>query len=557
MRYFGFLLLLAANLLSAQKNNALIGRENLFVQTNAQVLVTGETLYYQLYCLQANNNQFSPLSKVAYLQLVDRNRNVVSTQKIMLENGIGNGDCFIPTTLKSGSYKLIAFTRWMLGDGNRFFETDIAIINPYATASVQIQSDTARSRKELPAVVTSEVLSLHPEKKIYGLREKVNLKITGHDAIGHYALSVRKVDELPYGQSQNTVTFATAHTNEKPQVSARFVPELRGEIVSGKITSNNGKSVSHKTVALSIPGASFAFKLVSTDARGGFIFVLDKNLPARNSVVQIVGEDRNEYAIVLDPVPSIDLTSLVFPDNFRLNPAWRNSIEKRMVASQIENAYIDQKKDSVPLPVATVPFFDSLQKEYILDNYTRFPTIKETITEVLEEVNYKKTKDHYQVFLKDYYTENALYGPPLVLVDGILIQDLNLLFDFPAAHFSKVALVNAPYIYGPKTFGGIISFTTRNADFPALPQSGFIQNTVLFRPIQSKKYFNPDYAADANKRIPDYRTQLLWEPEIKLNDGESVHSYYTSDVSGTYEIILQGFSATGNPVYVRDYFEVR
>jgi len=68
----------------------------------------------------------------------------------------------------------------------------------------------------------------------------------------------------------------------------------------------------------------------------------------------------------------------------------KQSIEERSVANQIENAYYVQKKDSIVPDLQTNAFFESLQKEYVLDDYTRFPTMKETITEVVTELYYTK-----------------------------------------------------------------------------------------------------------------------------------------------------------------------
>src|SRR5690606_14738914 len=105
-------------------------KEKMFVHYNSSVLFPGEYLYYKTYTLNAANNGLSDISKVAYLELVGENGEQVFQHLIPLENGQGHGDFFIPTTLPSGSYKLLGYTNWMRNTGNHF-RADLVVINPY------------------------------------------------------------------------------------------------------------------------------------------------------------------------------------------------------------------------------------------------------------------------------------------------------------------------------------------------------------------------------------------------------------------------------------------
>ncbi len=58
-----------------------------------------------------------------------------------------SADFFISSDLKSGTYKLIGYTNWMLNAENSFFQQDIHIINPYLELNqsvVEQQSSDAR-----------------------------------------------------------------------------------------------------------------------------------------------------------------------------------------------------------------------------------------------------------------------------------------------------------------------------------------------------------------------------------------------------------------------------
>jgi hypothetical protein len=70
------------------------------------------------------------VSKIGYIELIDSNNQNV--YKIYLKNGTGQGDFFIPTTLKTGDYKLVAYTTWMLNRSvTALFQVSISIINPF------------------------------------------------------------------------------------------------------------------------------------------------------------------------------------------------------------------------------------------------------------------------------------------------------------------------------------------------------------------------------------------------------------------------------------------
>jgi hypothetical protein len=122
----------------------------------------------------------------------------------------------------------------------------------------------------------------------------------------------------------------------------------------------------------------------------------------------------------------------------------------------------------------------------------------------------------------------------------------------------KISIVAGQYFLGPKAFNGIISFITKNHDFVSSQSGSYIIDASILRPTIKKEYFTPNYTDKAKlERIPDYRYQLLWLPEVTLASKETPISFYTSDVTGTFEISLEGFTDQGIPVSLKDTFEVQ
>ncbi|MCD0468243.1 hypothetical protein [Flavobacterium sp. JAS] len=576
-QFFVLTLLLTNSLfVCAQQNKNLNTsmQETIFLHSNTTTFLTGETLYYKLFCLNPINNTPSHISKIAYIELVDRDKNSLQKNKVYLEKGIGAGEYFIPTTLKTGNYKVIAYTKWMLNNPkSQTNEIDIFIINPFQTQepNENITFDlTAKSTAS--TAQSSESSSLGNEKRVdfeldkesYYTREKANLKIksvTGTIEKGNYSVSIRKTDQIPTLKQLSPQEFvkktATNYTDYNTTYFA-YTPELRSELITGTIVSKSNLPVNDKSLSLSLPGKEFVLKIVKTNAQGKFAFLLDKFPDFSNAIVQVLDDKSADYSIVFDAFPKFDTSSLQFTSKLNLTPELKKDIEDRSTASQIQNAYYQIKKDSLVTEAVVSPFFNTIEKAYVLDDYTRFPTLKENIVEVIIELYYRKENGKYQLRVRNDHKDLEMYGKPLVLVDGLLIQDPSDLFDYNMGNVDKVSLINEPYVYGPNLYGGMISFETKNSDFATNYVKKYLKTTEIQRPNPEKVYNNPDYSAGNNlQRVPDYRYQLLWKPNVKLDQKEDNIPFYTSDLKGNFEVVLEGFTESGQPVYVSKNITVK
>jgi hypothetical protein len=562
---------LAQNKYSISELNAIDKKinESIFISTNTNTFLTGENLLYKLFCLNNSSNAVSTFSKIAYIELVDSNKKSIFTQKLFLEKGIASGDFFIPTTLETGNYKLVGYTSWMLNKSNPdYFSIDISIINPYQTPTKNITNTTQENNitdTKKASIETTNNFSVVTNKKIFSNREVVNFNIkpntTNESLKGNFSVSVRKLDTFSSKNKLNINEFIASKkaTNIESNYNLEhfIIPELRGEIISGKIISKSGtNNIENKNISLSIPGKNYAFEITKTNKKGEFIFNLEKSFPSANIIIQIIESDKENYKIEINKVPSPNYSSLTF-NEFQLNPELQNLIEEKAVASQIENAYYENKKDSlIPIKDAKT-FYDPLSTEYILNDYTRFPTLKETVIEVVEGMYFKTENKIYSLHLRDFDLNNKLDIPALVIVDGLIIQDINELFAHKADLFYKISLIKGGYYFGSKLYNGLISFTTKQYDYDSKLSGDFIIKPEILRPLGEKKYFQPNYSNNNANRIPDYRYQLLWLPEIKLENKEQTISFLTSDVTGEFEILLEGISDNGKPIYVSEIIEVK
>ncbi|UUF15965.1 MULTISPECIES: hypothetical protein [Flavobacterium] len=558
------LVLINTQLSKAQQTIAV--DETVFIHANATTFVSGETLLYKVYCLKATDKTPSDISKVAYVELLDNTKKSVFKTKVSMENANGQGDYFIPTTLKTGSYKLVGYTNWMLNKPvSELFQLNINIVNPYKTDEKTTAENLLASSSNASEDLKNENVVLKLNKKTFTNRELVDLKIQSSNnnfVDGVYSLSVRKLDNIPAQNQISAVKFAS-NTSYPVVLDLQnqdkiVLPELRGEIISGKITAKNKTDkIENLSVGLSIPGKSFAFKVVKTDSKGNFIFNVDKTFYTSNIVIQLIDEKANNYDLAVNNAPEIDYSKISFEKDAKLSYTFKESLLERSISSQVENAYFHKKVDNIEKAPSQDAFYYPLPKEYILDDFTRFKTLKETITEVVVEVYSKQKDDKLYLHVNDPSIFPQLPESALVLVDGLYLENQNDLVNYNMKNVYKIELIVGRYYVGSKSFNGLISFTTFDRDFKSTQTGSSIIKPTILRPQPKKIYNKVKYENTAdNQRIPDFRNQLFWNPDVQLNK-DSETSFYTSDLSGTFEIRLEGFTKSGIPVSVKEIIEVQ
>ncbi|WP_350285656.1 hypothetical protein [uncultured Croceitalea sp.] len=559
-----------------------IGKEKVFLHHNSSMLFVGEYLYYSLYCLNDRTKNLSDISKIAYVELVGEKQNVVFKQKINLSDGLGEGDFFIPVSVPSGNYKLIAYTKWMKNWGiGDFYQSNLVILNPYTNAQKTFLSDALTQSADTTSQYSSKkpstsnkinylnIINLGTDKNVYRKREKVslNLRSLRNNLIdmGNYSLSVRKVNELNNSSSSPIMPIGKVfeESSSQPIENMFFLPELRGNLVSGKIVAIDSSSiVKNQKVIFSVPEKNYQLRVVTTNERGEFYFSLDETYEGENGMFQVWGNNSEGFKILLDDETSIDYANLSF-DKFRLEPAMKETIAKRSIHNQIENAYFSKKPDTIRTIEKQKVFSGENVVSYLLDDYTRFPTVKETFVEVVSDVwiSEGKNSDEYAFTVRGVYSSDYQTAyKPLIIVDGIVLQDFKSLMDYGARKIKTVNVVRNKYVIGAQIFQGIIDIETFDNDFNLVMNNANVKTVVLDRPSAKKKYFKQVYTEEQIEDysvIPDFRHQLLWQPNIQF-EGESMEiEFYTSDVSGAFEITLEGYTLKGGePVSLRKIIKV-
>ncbi len=520
-------------------------QEKIFVHYNSNFLLTGEKLYYKVYTLSEKNNLFSNISKVAYIALVDNKKNSILKQKINLKKGVGMGDFYIPSILDSGSYKLIAFTQWMKNK-NIVFEEDIYIINPFKNVTF-----TERNPEENIRSKETTIKSALLDKKTYTKRDKINLKLNSTLENGEYSVSIKLRNSTIIPDKKNSIDFSKI-IHQLNDNTTFFLPEVRGELIEGKIIPlKTSEMVSDIKVGLSFTQNNGEIKsyVGSTNYDGNFYFNL-KDVSTDKILLQVLNENRENYKIELIakenyPKNLNEFNTLSFSEELK------ETIRNRAIYFQIENIYNALKKDSLSIiPSVPITIFDDKKRTFVLNEYKKFNSIKEIFIEIVEKAFTSEDESGFKLHVQS-LNKNL---PPILIVDGYIVYNHNELFQVQAEDIKSISVAKERYLISNEEYNGAIIIDTHKRNFTPNSSSSYSKYYPILKSQSSKKYYFEEYSNDLKVRTPDYRTQLYWNPNVDITKKEIV--FYTSDITGEFEIEIEGFTAKGIPVSIKDYFTV-
>jgi hypothetical protein len=551
-------------------------QEKVYLDHTGPVVFAGEYLYYALYCFNAQSNKLTNISKLGYVALVNDKKEFLFEHKLKMDGGLGQGDFFISTDIPSGTYKLLGYTQWMKNNGvAQVFKDDIVIINPYLAdqsnllGSTNTSSDLNENVKDRNSrMIDSSTVSFSIDKANYNQREKVKLSLKnykGYLGNGAYTIKVINKSHLVKNLFMDAKSYADAYFNVDKQIKQQvgdslFLPEQRGELFFGRVTDANNEPVADKPVVISIPGKEFLLKFSRTDDDGNFYSYLRKDYKVSTAVVQ-VEDEATKYDIKKGDIGNLDISDLSF-DRYTFSAKDKEAIIARSIRNQIENHYFQVKPDSVLQGDPIDPFDGGTPETLLLDDYTRFPTFEETVVEIVNNAGYRsggKGNDYVKV-AQDYETYDEEFNDfsSIILIDGVFIPNHETIRTYDARNIEKISLIRDKFRLGGVDYQGIVSVETFDGNY--LEMHNYENSAVINikKPEPVKNYYNQRYDLEDIRfsRIPDYRSLLFWKPHLIIDKNSYEFEFYTSDVTGEYEIMLNGFTSYGKPITLTKSFSV-
>src|SRR5690606_5784640 len=172
------------------------------------------------------------------------------------------------------------------------------------------------------------------------------------------------------------------------------------------------------------------------------------------------------------------------------------------------------------------------------DDYFLFPTMAETLREIVPSLQYRKQRgrDVVRLFFED--RRRFAEEEPLYVIDGVVTDNTAYFLNLKPNDVASVRIINsAPKLHMLGAIGtnGIILVETKVPENTSrVPRSRSVFRLLGLNEASSRH--KEEFAARP-PRVPDLRTNLYWNPRI-LSDstGDIVIPVYSSDVPGEYRI---------------------
>lgn len=448
--------------------------------------------------------------------------------------------------LQAGAYRLTVskLTGELLSERLFFHQPARQLV----TQPVGIGTFTARSLVSVPLELeNTATVAVSVRKKEFAVTQPTSLSNDWYARVG--TSGTRNFQNFTWEEMDSRMLSATWQTEDLPKEVA-LLPDYRGELISGRITSSSDLPIVGKTVSFSISGEKYQFWVDVTDSTGRFAWQMNAPTGPRDAYMR-VWEDGN-YQFDLDAQFLTAYPPFLY-EPVVLDSTTIASLVERSVRNQIENAYYELKKDSVKEASIWYPF-TRFNYFYRLDDYNRFPQLHEHFVEYIPAVVARKneSRSKVRVLLQNPVSDDL---DPLILLDGVPVTARELL-EINPYHIESIGVENNRFFHGPLMADGVVALHTFEKNLQGLKDTDRLHKLSYQGLDPITEYRFPVYDRQSVDRLPDFRDLLYWNPQLQVQPGSKLE-FFTGDTSGIFEVIVEGYDTKGKPVSIRRTFEVK
>ncbi len=225
----------------SQTYQATFHQRKVFVQTDRPVYSAGDTIWLSGFVLNAYNNQLNTSEKVLYIELLDPDGEISQKELFKIDAGRSRGDLPLSADLKSGKYRIVAYTNWMRNMGSAYyFSMPIWVSN----SDTQSELQTADAEKELQEDVVPDT-----EEKI---------SYSNHFKVGFYPESGNLLTGVP-----GKIAFEVKDSSGHPVLVNTLIKDDQNQIITPANTLWKGKGVFNLTP---LPNHKYYMQVLGSDS---------------------------------------------------------------------------------------------------------------------------------------------------------------------------------------------------------------------------------------------------------------------------------------------------
>lgn len=514
--------------------------EKTYISTDREIYVSGDKIWCSAFCVDAANGlRPSSLSAIAYVEIVSED-GTLESGKIALSEGRGAGTIEIPATAPTGNYRIVAYTAYTKNtpgfNPQEHISKTISIFNTSTKErvknGVKILSDKEYDALRTPASTqpAAGALSIACHRNAEGYLEVVLTNNSAAPADLSLSLSNRDgiipPDNTSIGAFMGAAASAAqaaagAESAAAAIAEAAELPEYEGEIIRGRIagaTTDEIEGLKGRSAFISVPTEKSDLYSSVVDNDGMIKFVTNNIYGTKEMVCEIEDNDLARCHIeLISPFVSPKLKGI---PALQMAPSIKEDLQRRGLSVQLCRSFSADTLASL-MPIREnplIPSYDAI--EYKLDDYKRFPVMRELFIEFINEIKVRKVDGKEQLKVKTHLEERvSLFDKnnSLIMVDGIPVFDHSQVIEYDPLLVESVVVYPYKYYTGWRSFCGMANFVTYKKNLPGIKFNDGVR-VVQFKGCSYPMAFTCQEIGD---NFPDYRELLYWHPQIKLPAGES------------------------------------
>ena len=528
--------------------------EKTYISTDREIYVSGDKIWCSAFCVDAANGlRPSSLSAIAYVEIVSED-GTLESGKIALSEGRGAGTIEIPATAPTGNYRIVAYTAYTKNtpgfNPQEHISKTISIFNTSTKErvknGVKILSDSEYDALRTPAGTpagthssstysagthtAAGALSIACHRNAEGYLEVVLSNDSAAPADLSLSLSNRDgiipPDNTSIGAFMGAAASAAqaaagAESAAAAIAEAAELPEYEGEIIRGRIagaTTDEIEGLKGRSAFISVPTEKSDLYSSVVDNDGMIKFVTNNIYGTKEMVCEIEDNDLARCHIeLISPFVSPKLKGI---PALQMAPSIKEDLQRRGLSVQLCRSFSADTLASL-MPIREnplIPSYDAI--EYKLDDYKRFPVMRELFIEFINEIKVRRVDGKEQLKVKTHLEERvSLFDKnnSLIMVDGIPIFDHSQVIEYDPLLVESVVVYPYKYYTGWRSFCGMANFVTYKKNLPGIKFNDGVR-VVQFKGCSYPMAFT---CQEIGEDFPDYRELLYWHPQIKLPAGES------------------------------------
>lgn len=548
---------------SSLAKNAANLQEKIYLHLDRPYYYQGDQLFFKGYVHYANPDFRKDLSKVLYVEVISKERDIVLQKKFKIDNGQVIGTIFLPDTLDQKEYYLRAYTNW-----NRNYGPD-----SYFVRSLPIIDAFNRITGEQPKVESPVIRAgFSTDRESYGIREKVILTISLRDKAGDPVsanLSLSITDALyatPIG-IEPTITDGMKPIDVPDNISTdKFLYPIEQDFsMPGKFVNEKGKP---ESVAFTAYFNNFAGSVdLTTDAEGKFVLDQMDYYGPLDFVLMTLdkkGNSRGTFQFTPRLVPpffvpsSTSMLKITTVDQ-PIFQHWQTETDKTIDLNTV--TVNDSKETSSTRSIYGNP--DYVVKGEVL---MRGGNTTDLLQSLKQFVPGMAVTTMGQVTLRGGAASATNSQEPMVMLDGAILPGNSVASNLATINPNDVDRIEVVSrtnsMMGDQGRNGVIAVYLKNgggvSPFPNIP--GKELNSVVLEGFSVPGNFIVfDYEQLDEAPQWDERATLYWNPQL-ISDSESGQiqvTFFTNDSPAPKIVVLEGVDQKGNPIQGRFQIAVK